>query len=148
VREVINMKVSELMNTYVVSVLPTDTLHDAAMKMKKEKIGSIIICEEGWRLKGILTDRDIGMAVAAEFKDPRTTVASDIMKKEPVTIESDADIDSALRLMSKSVIRRLPVCKDRKVVGVLSMSDVATEMKDELNQFIGLEEAFHHWQYT
>ena len=116
------MKISKLMNRDVVSILPTATLHDAAMKMKEEGIGSILICEEGLRLKGILTDRDIGMAVAAEFRDPRTTIASDIMKKEPVTIESDADMDSALRLMSKSVIRRLPVCENGKVIGMLSMS--------------------------
>jgi len=140
------MKVSELMNREVVSVLPTATLHDAALKMKEEHIGSILICEEGLRLTGILTDRDISMAVAADFKDPKTTYASDIMKKEPVTIESDADIDYALRLMNKSIVRRLPVCENSKVIGVLSTSDVATEIKDELNQFIGLEEAFakHH----
>ena len=140
------MKVSKLMNRDVVSVLPTATLHDAALKMKEEHIGSILICEEGLRLTGILTDRDISMAVAADFKDPKTTYASDIMKKEPVTIESDADIDYALRLMNKSIVRRLPVCENSKVIGVLSTSDVATEIKDELNQFIGLEEAFakHH----
>ena len=140
------MKVSKLMNREVVSVLPTATLHDAALKMKEEHIGSILICEEGWRLKGILTDRDIGMAVAADFKDPKTTFASDIMKKEPVKIEADADIDYALRLMNKSIVRRLPVCENSRVIGVLSTSDVATEIKDELNQFIGLEEAFakHH----
>jgi signal-transduction protein with cAMP-binding, CBS, and nucleotidyltransferase domain len=51
--------------------------------------------------------------------------------------------------MSESVIRRLPVCENRKIVGVLSMSDVATEIKDELNQFIGIEEAFaKNWKYT
>jgi CBS domain-containing protein len=140
------MKVRELMNKEIVSVLPTATLHDAALKMKEYCIGSILICEDGWNLKGIVTDRDISLAVAADFKDPKTTYTSEIMKKEPVTIGSDADVDFALKVMSKSVIRRLPVCEDKKVVGILSTSDVAAEIKDELNQFIGLEEAFakHH----
>jgi CBS domain-containing protein len=140
------MKVRELMNRDIVSILPTATLHDAALKMKENRIGSILICEEGWNLKGIVTDRDIGLAVAADFKDPKTTFTSDIMKDEPVTVDSDADVDYALRLMNKSVIRRLPVCENKKVVGILSTADVATEIKDELNQFIGLEEAFakHH----
>lgn len=140
------MKVRELMNKDVVSILPTATLHDAALKMKENNIGSILICEDGVNLKGIITDRDISLAVAADFRDPKTTFASDIMRKEPVTVESDADVDYALRLMSKSVIRRLPVCENKKVVGILSTADVATEIKDELNQFIGLEEAFakHH----
>ncbi len=140
------MKVRELMNRDIVSILPTATIHDAALKMKENNIGSVLICEDGWNLRGILTDRDISLAVAADFKDPKTTFASDIMRKEPVTIQSDADVDQALRLMSKSVIRRLPVCENKKVIGMLSTSDVATELKDELNQFIGLEEAFakHH----
>ncbi len=140
------MKVRELMNRDIVSILPTATLHDAAQKMKEYHIGSVLICEDGWDLTGILTDRDISLAVAADFKDPKTTFASDIMKKEPVTIRSDADVDQALMLMNRAVIRRLPVCENKKVIGMLSTSDVASELKDELNQFIGLEEAFakHH----
>jgi len=140
------MKVRELMNRDIVSILPTATLHDAALKMKEYRIGSVLICEDGWDLTGILTDRDISLAVAADFKDPKTTVASDIMRKEPVTIRSDADVDQALMLMNRAVIRRLPVCENKKVIGMLSTSDVASELKDELNQFIGLEEAFakHH----
>ena len=140
------MKVRELMNREIVSILPTATLHDAALKMKENNIGSILICEEGRTLKGIVTDRDISLAVAADFKDPKTTFASDIMRAHPVTVESDADFDFALQLMNKSVIRRLPVCENKKVVGLLSTADMAGEIRNELNQFIGLEEAFakHH----
>lgn len=140
------MKVSKIMNKEIVSIMPTATLHDAAQKMKDNNIGSILVCEEDWKLKGILTDRDIGLAVAADFRDPKTTFASDVMKKEPITIESDADVDYALRLMNTSIIRRLPVCDNNRLIGILSTSDIAAEIKDEINQFIGLEEAFakHH----
>jgi CBS domain-containing protein len=141
-KEVIFMKVRELMNKEIVSILPTATLHDAALKMREQNIGSVLICEDGWNLRGIVTDRDISLAVAADFKDPKTTFASDVMRKNPVTIESSSDIDYALKLMNKSVIRRLPVTENKKVVGILSTSDVATEIKEELNQFMGLEEAF------
>ena len=140
------MKVREIMNREIVSILPTATLHDAAMKMKQNKIGSVLICEDDWKLKGIITDRDISLAVAADFKDPKTTLTSEVMRDNPVTIDPSADVAMALRLMNKSVIRRLPVCDNNEVVGILSTSDVAGEIKDEFNEFIGLEEAFakHH----
>jgi len=140
------MKVREIMSREIVSILPTATLHDAAMKMKQHNVGSVLICEDEWNLKGIITDRDISLAVAANFRDPKTTYASDIMIDQPVTVDPGADVALALRLMNKSVIRRLPVCDNNEVVGILSTSDVASEIKNEFNQFIGIEEAFakHH----
>jgi CBS domain-containing protein len=140
------MKVRQLMQKELVCILPDATLHDAALKMKENKIGSILIVEDGGTLKGIVTDRDISLAVAADIKDPKTTLASDIMSKEPVSIPSDADVNYALKIMSDSNVRRLPVCENESVVGILSSADVAGEIKEEINQFIGLEEAFakHH----
>jgi CBS domain-containing protein len=64
------------------------------------------------------------------------------MTADPITINSDADVDSALRIMNKANIRRLPVTENGKLVGLLSTADLATEIKDEFTQFIGLEEAF------
>jgi len=140
------MKVRQLMQKELVAILPDATLHDAALKMKENSIGSILIVEDGGTLKGIVTDRDISLAVAADNKDPKTTFASDIMSKEPVSIPSDADVSYALKIMSDSNVRRLPVCEQERVIGILSSADVASEIKEEINQFIGLEEAFakHH----
>jgi CBS domain-containing protein len=140
------MKVRQLMQKELVAILPDATLHDAALKMKENSIGSILIVEDGGTLKGIVTDRDISLAVAADNKDPKTTFASDIMSKEPVSIPSDADVSYALKIMSDSNVRRLPVCEHERVIGILSSADVASEIKEEINQFIGLEEAFakHH----
>jgi CBS domain-containing protein len=140
------MKVRQLMQKELIAILPDATLHDAALKMKENSIGSILIVEDGGTLKGIVTDRDISLAVAADNKDPKTTFASDIMSKEPVSIPSDADVSYALKIMSDSNVRRLPVCEHERVIGILSSADVASEIKEEINQFIGLEEAFakHH----
>ena len=140
------MKVRQLMQKELIAILPDATLHDAALKMKENSIGSILIVEDGGTLKGIVTDRDISLAVAADNKDPKTTFASDIMSKEPVSIPSDADVSYALKIMSDSNVRRLPVCEHERVIGILSSADVASEIKEEINQFMGLEEAFakHH----
>jgi CBS domain-containing protein len=136
------MLVRQLMRRELVTCSPSATVHDAAAKMKEFNVGSVLIVEEGWKLKGILTDRDIALTVAADSKDPQRTYVYDVMTADPITINSDADVDSALRIMNKANIRRLPVTENGKLVGLLSTADLATEIKDEFTQFIGLEEAF------
>ncbi|MGD0886585.1 MAG: CBS domain-containing protein [Thermodesulfovibrionales bacterium] len=136
------MKVSELMQKELVTVPPSSTIHEAALKMKEYGVGSVLVVEEGCNLKGIFTDRDIAIAVAADFKDPQTTRVRDIMATNPITINADADLDSALKIMNKGNIRRLPVTEGGWLVGLLSSADVATEIREEFDQFVGLEEAF------
>jgi CBS domain-containing protein len=135
------MKVRQIMHKELVTVLPTATIHDAALKMKEQNVGSILIIDEGY-LQGIVTDRDITLVVAADFKDPKTVKVSEIMKREIKTVKADDDIETALSIMSKENVRRLPVKENGKIVGLLSSADLATEIKEELNQFFGLEEAF------
>jgi len=136
------MLVRQRMHKELVTVLPSSFVHEAALKMKEHGIGSVLVVEEGWKLKGILTDRDIAMTVAADARDPKTTFVQDIMTTDPVTVSANADIDSALRIMKRANIRRLPVTEDGKLVGLLSSADVAAEIREEFDQFIGLEEAF------
>jgi signal-transduction protein with cAMP-binding, CBS, and nucleotidyltransferase domain len=136
------MKIKQLMNKNLVTVPINATIHDAALQMKKQNVGSILIVEDSGKLEGILTDRDIAMAVAADNKDPLTTCAYDVMMSDPVIIEADASADAALRVMSTANVRRLPVCEDGKLVGLISSADLAAEIKEEINQFLELEEAF------
>ena len=140
-KEVMVMKVRQIMHKELVTILPEATIHDAALRMKKENIGSILIVEKNNVLKGIVTDRDLSLAVAADFKDPKTTRASDIMAKYPVTIDADADVDFAIKIMNEKKVHRLPVCENEKVVGLLSTADLAVELKEEIDNFFGLEKA-------
>jgi CBS domain-containing protein len=136
------MLARQIMQKDLITILPSSTVYDAAVKMKEFHVGSVLVVEEGWKLKGILTDRDIAMAVAADMKDPKATCVCDIMTADPVTINSDADFESALRLMNRAHIHRLPVTENGKLVGLLSSANLAAEMKEEFNQFIGLGVAF------
>lgn len=140
------MKVKQLMQKELITILPNATIRDAALKMKGNNIGSVLIVDDSGKLQGIVTDRDISLAVAADSRDPVKTLAADIMSEEPVSIPADADLDYALRVMSDSNVRRLPICEKERVVGILSSSDVAGEIKEEIIQFLRLEEAFakHH----
>ena len=110
--------------------------------MKGDGVGSVLVVDEGMRLKGIVTDRDIALAVAADDKDPNKTFINSIMTGEPEIISSDADMENALSVMKRKNIRRLPVTENGKLVGLLSTADLATEIKAEFDNFMGLEEAF------
>ncbi len=135
------MTVRQFMNKNAVSLPASATLLEAARKMKEKNIGSMII-EENLKVKGILTDRDIAFAVAAEGKNPSTTRVCDIMVHDPITVDVDADLDSALRIMNRANVRRLPVLENGKLCGVISSADIAGAMKEEINQFLALEESY------
>jgi CBS domain-containing protein len=134
------MLIKNLMQKQVVSCPPSATVHDVAGMMKDRNVGSVLIVEEN-SLKGIVTDRDIALRLGADSMDPTSTPISRIMTSDPNTISADADIESALQLMSKSNIRRVPVTQDGKLVGLLSSADLAVEIRQELDRFLSLEEA-------
>ena len=134
------MLVKQLMRKELVTISPLATIHDAASKMKEQNVGSVLVVDEGWKLKGILTDRDIALYAAADSKDPRSVHAYDIMTPDPITVDADADVDSALRIMNRANVRRLPVTQNGKLAGILSSADLATEIKQEFSRFMGLEE--------
>lgn len=134
------MLVKQLMRKELVTISPLATIHDAASKMKEQNVGSVLVVDEGWKLKGILTDRDIALYAAADSKDPRSVHAYDIMTPDPITIDADADVDSALRIMNRANVRRLPVTENGKLAGILSSADLAAEIKQEFSRFMGLEE--------
>ena len=76
------MLIRDIMQKDLVTALQTATLKDVTRKMAEQKIGSVLIVDEKRQLKGILTDRDVALAVAADGKDPRICCASDIMTED------------------------------------------------------------------
>ncbi len=124
------MKVRELMRAEPSTLGPDATLGEAATLMKQEDCGAIPIVEDG-RLVGIITDRDIVIRAIAAGKDPRSTRISDVMSADPVTIRSDADAKEAERVMADRQIRRLPVCDDGKLAGILVIGQLARHEGDD-----------------
>jgi CBS domain-containing protein len=135
------MIVRNLMQKNVVTCSPSTSVHDAAGLMRDNDVGSIVIVEEGGMVKGLVTDRDIALNVAADSKDSRSTPVNEIMTPDPQTVNSNENIETALKIMSRDSIRRLPVVQEGKLVGLLSSSDLAVELKEEFDEFISLEEA-------
>ena len=108
-----------------------ETLEQAARKMKDLDVGSLPICGEDNRLKGMLTDRDIAVKVVARGKDPNTTKAGELGEGKPVTIGADDSVDEALRTMSEHQVRRLPVIDGHELIGIVSQADLARNIDEE-----------------
>jgi CBS domain-containing protein len=124
-------KARDVMSTDVTCVGEHETLLDAARKLAELDVGSLPICGEDDRLKGMLTDRDIVVKALAQGKEPSSTKAGELGQGEVVTIGADDSIDEALRTMIDHKVRRLPVIDGKQLVGVISQADVATNVDEE-----------------
>ncbi len=94
-------------------------------------VGSMPICGEDDRLKGMITDRDIVVKVLAEGKDPTATTAGELGDGKPVTIGADDSVDEALRTMMEHQVRRLPVIDGHNLVGIVSQADLARSIDED-----------------
>jgi CBS domain-containing protein len=125
-----HMKVRDIMTTDVATATPDSTLEEVASMMKEEDTGAIPVVDDD-ELIGIITDRDIVLRCIAEGRDATETNVEDILSEDPVTIEPDADVEEAARIMSQRQIRRLPVVSDGELVGMVSLGDIAVKEVDE-----------------
>ncbi len=97
---------------------------DAAAMMRDLDVGVIPVAD-GDELVGLVTDRDLVLRVLAERKDPMQVRLGDIATKTTVTVSPDMRISEARELMAEHKIRRLPVVKSDRLVGIVSMGDLA-----------------------
>lgn len=122
------MKVSEIMTKSVASLNTDDTVERAAQVMVEHNIGSVPVCS-GENVVGIITDRDITLRTVAKGENPRTQIVREIMSSNPVVIDPEMDAHDAARIMGERQIRRLPVAQNEKLVGFVSLGDIATDPK-------------------
>lgn len=119
------MKIREVMTQDPVSCPPTATLQDVARVMRDHDTGAVPIVEGG-RLLGMVTDRDIVVRAVAD--DGATTrIARDICTGNPVCAKPDMSTREAEELMSEHQVRRLPVVEDDRLVGIVSIGDIAVK---------------------
>jgi len=109
----------------------TDTLVDAAKKMKDLDVGALPICGDDDRLKGVITDRDIVVGCIAAGGDPANDTVESFTTDETVTIGADDSIEETLDTMIKAGVRRLPVIDGHDLVGIVTQADVAKNLPDD-----------------
>ena len=120
------MTVKELMSANVCFVNGDAPIGDAAALMKKYNIGLVPVCDNKGHLLGLITDRDIVLrALDRESPQEEPLRVSDIMSEDVVTISPETDIHDAACIFSAKKVRRLPVLENSRLVGILSISDLA-----------------------
>jgi CBS domain-containing protein len=117
-------KIRDVMTKEVVKLPKSATVADAARRMRDSHIGAVVL-EEGGRLVGLVTDRDVAIRGVAEGRDPSAMPLSDIASGDLVTLAPDDEIDRAVQVMRHHGVRRVPVVEREQVVGILTLGDVA-----------------------
>jgi CBS domain-containing protein len=120
----------DIMTNDVTCVGEQETVLEAAKKMAELGVGSLPICGDDQRLKGMLTDRDIVVKVLAQGLDPATTRAGELAQGKAVTVGADDDAAEILQTMGGHQVRRLPVIDGHTLVGIVAVADVARALPD------------------
>jgi len=115
--------------TKEVVYLPAETtLEEAARAMRERDIGDVVVTQ-GPELAGLVTDRDIVVRAVADGRDPTSTRLGEITSRDIVMIQQDASTSDAANLMRERAVRRLLVADDdRRLVGIVSLGDLAERM--------------------
>jgi CBS domain-containing protein len=122
------MLIEELMTRSPTTVTPSMTLAEAARKMKDGGVGSVVVADEDDVL-GVLTDRDIALALAFPPEFDAESRVDQVMTPRPVTIEAGVQVPEGLEKMRAHAIRRLVVVDSRgRLVGVVSLDDVLVHL--------------------
>lgn len=114
----------------IVQATPETNLTEIAELMNQNHVGCIPVCNEE-QVVGFVTDRDIVTRAIASNLNCGTTKVSDIMNTKIIKTTPDTDIDEAIETMKKNQIRRLPVIENNKIIGILSMGDIAQTLDEE-----------------
>jgi CBS domain-containing protein len=112
--------VADLMVRNVLTVEPSDTIGEAAEKMDAANVGAVVVVEDMVRIVGIVTERDLMRAVAARARAAEARVRQ-WMTPNPVTIEPETSIEEAAQVMFDNNFRHLPVVKDGRPLGIVSL---------------------------
>ncbi len=128
--------VSEIMSTDVQTIGPQDSLRRAAQQMQALDVGALPVCN-GPHLLDMLTDRDIIVRGVAEGLNPDQACVSDVMSRDVRFCTEEQDSQEVMRLMGEHQVRRLPVVDgERKLVGIVSLADVALRQPGHIDQTV------------
>ena len=126
-----SQRIREVMTESVVKLPSSASLFQAARQMRDADVGSVIVEDEG-RVVGLVTDRDLVVRALADGLDPETTPLSEVASTHLVTVSPEDDMDLAIELMIERSLRRVPVLERGKIVGIVSLGDLAIE-RDRLS---------------
>lgn len=118
--------ISEVMTRDPVTIDENTTVAQAARQMRDYDIGDVLVTDARG-LCGVLTDRDIVIRCIADDRDPGGMKVSEIVSTNPVCLSPTDTTEHAVELMRRHALRRLPVCEGDRVVGIVSIGDLAID---------------------
>ena len=119
------MDVKDIMTRRVVSVGRSEPVSAAVRLLHRHNLGALPVCDAGGRLRGMVTDRDITLRCFGGDADPAGMRISEIMSRGIVTARPEDSVRDAARTMARSRVRRLPVTENGRLVGMVSLCDMA-----------------------
>jgi CBS domain-containing protein len=128
------MRAVDIMTENPECVTPESSLADAAMKMRDLDVGIIPVVdsEQGRRLKGVVTDRDITIRAVAEGMDARSTKVQEVMTTEVESCNKNDTVADILRVMEREQVRRVPITdREGRLVGIVAQADVVRDLDSE-----------------
>lgn len=118
------LKVKDVMVTDLVTVDANLNLKEAVKRMNDYEIGCLLVTERE-SLVGILTERDVLRRVVAETRNPEKTLVKEVMSSSLIVVDSETSLEEAVELMFEKKVKKLPVVKNRKLIGLLTLTDIA-----------------------
>ena len=129
------MLVKEIMTKKVVTIRSDDMVFDACILYRDEKIGCLVVVENEFCV-GIVTERDLIERILCMSKNPETTKVSEIMSSDIKTIYALDKVETAIDVMKKHKIKKLPVIADDKIVGIITVTDISKARPDISKRFM------------
>jgi CBS domain-containing protein len=124
------MTIKDIMSKNVQTVTPDTFLNEVARRMQRSDCGSVIVVEND-RLVGVITDRDLALRCIADSHHPAETKARQVMTSEILYCRDSDNTEDVARNMTENKVRRLPVLdKDKRLVGIISLGDLASHSSD------------------
>ena len=140
--DLIPLRFKDVMVREVITVDENSSVKEAVDTMNEYQIGSLIVLEKG-KAKGIVTERDFLRRVIAEAKDTVNTKVKEIMTTPLVVVEPSTDLEEAVKLMFQNKIKKLAVVDANKLVGIVTLTDIARvepQMMEMLKQLAAKQE--------
>ena len=120
--------VRDVMTRNPQTVSEKDSVLDAARIMRDQDTGIVPVVDDGRKIIGLVTDRDIVVRAVADGKDLNSCHVNEVMSKSVRTVKEDDSVRDVLNVMSGAQVRRVPVVnRNNELVGIVSMKDLATE---------------------
>ncbi len=119
------------------------TVLETVRVMVERNIGAVPVVHNG-KLVGIFSERDLMRRVVAEGRDPRSTCMAEVMTDDPLTVNTQEDVQECMAVMRRHGFRHLPVCHDGQLVGIVSLRDILLHDLDEKDDEVRMMRAYIH----